>query len=368
MNKSAQVTLLCLVFSLSVSCVSGRMCQALVLEAGGDKGSYEVGVLDILINKATNPQNTHWDVISGVSIGAINAGYISQFAIGDEVNMITNMKTLWQSITSGDIYQSWDGGMVQGILFESSVFDESPVKPFLEKYITKPPQRPIRISATDANTGSYITFNESLSTEDLRTVMRSSSAVPVIFPYVNYLNYTFMDGGVINCLNLGAAINACREIADSDKEIYVDVVLDDYTAALSPVNADDDSAFSILSRALSIMNYYSSINLLIQAEDEFPDINFRYTVAPSQELPTATLPLGFKHDEILQMIAIGQKDGLAAIQKGPGVAHKEFLAKAKQSAKQLRKGAQKAARIVMEESLKEEAKKIYEAQIKNIEL
>lgn len=365
----SQVALLCLVFGLTICSVSGgNICQALVLEAGGDKGAYEVGVLDILINNAKNPQDVHWDVVAGVSIGAINTGYISQFAIGDEVTMIGNMKTLWESITSADIYQSWTGGMVQGILFESSVFDESPVKPFLEKYITKPPQRPIRISATDANQGEYITFDENLSVDDLRTVMRSSSAVPVVFPYVNYKNYTFMDGGVINCLNLGAAINACRDRVDSDKDIYVDVVLDDYTAALNPVNSDDDSAFSILSRAFSIMYYYNSIELLIEAQAEFPNINFRYTVAPSQSLPTGTLPLGFKHDEILQMIAIGQKDGLAAIQKGYGVSHQEFIAKAKSSLKGLKRQAQKAASAILKESLKEEARKIYEEQIKSLEL
>jgi len=348
--------------------VSGKICQALVLEAGGDKGSYEAGALDVLINNATNPQNILWDVITGVSVGAINTGYISQFQVGDEKAMVAGMLSLWEEITSADIYQSWDGGMVQGILFESSVFDESPVIPFLEKYITQAPQRTIRISATDANTGTYITFDETLSAEDLRIVMRSSSAVPVLFPYVNYLNYTFMDGGVLNCLNVGSAVSKCREIADSDSEIYIDVLLDDYTAALTPVNADDDSGFSILSRAYSIMSYYNSINLLIEAESEFPDINWRYTVAPSEALPSAVIPLGFDHDQILEMIALGQKDAAVVIQKGPGVAHKEYMQKAKQSLKKLRRSAYKAANTAAKEKLKEEAKLIYEKQIKNLEL
>lgn len=368
MNKTSKTALLFLICCLFANTVSGRICQALVLEAGGDKGSYEAGVLDILINNATNPDNVKWDIVAGVSAGAINSGYISQFKIGDEVNMVKNLVGLWSQITSADIYKSWSGGMVQGILFESSVFDESPAVDFLKQHITLPPQRPIRLSATDANTGTYITFDENLTAEELAIVMKSSGAVPVVFPYVNFRNYTFMDGGVINCLNIGAAINACRDLVESDKDIYVDVVLDDYTAALPLVNADDDTAFSILSRAYSIMAYYNSISLLTEAEQEFPNINFRYVVAPSQELPTATLPLGFKHDEILQMIAIGQKDGLAAIQKGPGVSYKEFMAKAKAQLKTLRRSAQKAAATIMQDKIKEEAKMIYAKQLKGLEL
>jgi hypothetical protein len=368
MNKVSQTALLFLICCVSTCTVSGRICQALAIEAGGDKGAYEAGALDGLINNATNPLNVQWDVITGVSAGAINAGYISQFKIGDEKTMVQNLVSLWSQITSDNIYQSWDGGMVQGILFESSIFDESPVVPFLKKYITLPPQRPIRISATDANTGTYITFDENLTAEELGTVMRASSAVPVVFPYVNFRNYTFMDGGVINCLDIGSAVNACRAIADSDKDIYVDIILDDYTEALAPVNADDDSAFSILSRAFTILSYYSSLNLLIEAEAEFPDINFRYTVAPTQALPSFVIPLGFDHDQITQMIDIGRQDALDVLQKGPGVAHKEFMEKVRQTVKKLRKGSRRTAEAAMKQKIKEEAKKIYEQQLKDLEL
>jgi len=88
MNKTLQTALLFLICCLSACTVSGRICQALILEAGGDKGSYEAGALDVLINNATNPENTYWDVISGVSAGAINAGYMAQYKIGDEKTMV----------------------------------------------------------------------------------------------------------------------------------------------------------------------------------------------------------------------------------------------------------------------------------------
>mmetsp|Transcript_17779 Transcript_17779/g.20261 ORF Transcript_17779/g.20261 Transcript_17779/m.20261 type:complete len:371 (+) Transcript_17779:31-1143(+) len=370
MNKSSKVALLFLVLSISACAVTGRICQALVLEAGGDHGGYEAGVLDVLINNATNPNDTLWDVVTGVSIGAINTGYISQYKVGDEKNMIVGMLQLWEQITSADIYQSWEGGMVQGLLFESSIFDESPIIPFLEQHITLPPQRSIRISATDSNTASYITFKETdlPTADDLRTVMRSSSAVPMVFPHVNYLNYTFIDGGVLDCLNLGAAVAACRGIADSDKDIYIDTILDDYIANLAPVNADDDSAFSIFSRGMSIMSYYNGINLLLQAQEEFPDVNFRYTIRPTKALPDPTLPLGFKHDEIMTMIALGQSDATAAIQKGPGVAHKEVIEEIKKELKSLKRKAHHSVQASLKAKLKEEARKMYEDQVKRIEL
>ena len=51
------------------------MCRVLSLSGGGAKGAYEVGALQYLLTNLPAPHN-QYDVISGVSVGAINAlGY-----------------------------------------------------------------------------------------------------------------------------------------------------------------------------------------------------------------------------------------------------------------------------------------------------
>lgn len=60
-----------------------KKCKALVLEGGGDKGAYQVGALRGLVDNLP-PKEVEYDVVTGVSIGAINAVGFSFFKKGDE--------------------------------------------------------------------------------------------------------------------------------------------------------------------------------------------------------------------------------------------------------------------------------------------
>ena len=58
-------------------------CRALSLSGGGAKGSYEVGVLHQMARQL-NGADAQYDVISGISVGSINAGALGLFPIGQE--------------------------------------------------------------------------------------------------------------------------------------------------------------------------------------------------------------------------------------------------------------------------------------------
>ncbi len=50
----------------------------LALRGGGSKGAYEVGALRA-ITKHLKPIDYHYDVVAGVSIGAVNSVMIAQY-------------------------------------------------------------------------------------------------------------------------------------------------------------------------------------------------------------------------------------------------------------------------------------------------
>ena len=354
--------------SLQHSCA--KVCNALVLEAGGDKGAYEAGALSVLVKNATNPQNRMWDVVSGVSIGSILTGFIAQYDIGDEVKMADELVNLWEEIKASDIYKSWPGGLVEGLLYRSSLFDESPADSLLKKYMPNQAKRKIAIAACDADTPEYKVFNESLSAEELQMAIKCSSAFPVAFPYVNFKNSTYMDGGLLNSLNIGSAVERCREIVDDDSEINVDTILIS-NSILSPVDASKDSALSILFRSYQLINYAQNIIILTAAEKEFPKVNFRYTVIPTAPLPSAVVPLGFDHDQISKMVAMGVQDATAVIEKGEKQSHYELLEKAKNWLRNSRKQIFHAQMqfpqqiVTLQQEIKEHSKKVYEKQVKS---
>ena len=48
--------------------------------------------------------DVHWDVVSGVSIGAINAATISMFKVGEEAKASEFLLNLWRNIQAKDLY------------------------------------------------------------------------------------------------------------------------------------------------------------------------------------------------------------------------------------------------------------------------
>lgn len=58
-------------------------CRVLAMRGGGTKGAYEVGALKAMA-EMLEPIDIAYDVLAGVSIGAINAAMFSTFKRGDE--------------------------------------------------------------------------------------------------------------------------------------------------------------------------------------------------------------------------------------------------------------------------------------------
>ena len=69
-------------------------CRALVMSGGSHNGAWEAGVIWGLTHYG-DPANFAWDVITGVSAGAINTGATAVFATGDEVAMTEYLSEAW---------------------------------------------------------------------------------------------------------------------------------------------------------------------------------------------------------------------------------------------------------------------------------
>jgi len=96
------------------------------------------------------------------------------------------LNTTWRSIAKADIYKGWSGGLIEGLLFRTSVFNNEPERDTLKKLVNKPLHRKIVVGTTDANTGEYMIFTEEdillNKTLQVESIM-FSSAIPLVFPY-----------------------------------------------------------------------------------------------------------------------------------------------------------------------------------------
>ena len=99
-------------------------CNILALSGGGVFASFEAGVIAYLAER-----NHTWDLITGVSAGGINAGFLSTIENGDEKNHVDEYKTLWTSMKNEDIYT------YSYFLNGMSLYDNSPLKIHSIKFI-----------------------------------------------------------------------------------------------------------------------------------------------------------------------------------------------------------------------------------------
>jgi len=99
-------------------------CTALVMSGGGSNGAWESGALWGLVNYG-RAEDYKYDVVSGVSIGSINASGLAVFGIGDELAAVDFIYSTWQNISSEDIFIEWPMGLVSS-LYSESIYDTTP--------------------------------------------------------------------------------------------------------------------------------------------------------------------------------------------------------------------------------------------------
>jgi len=205
MLKTFLVSLFSLVYS----------CNILTLSGGGAYGSFEIGVASKLFEDGKK-----YDLITGVSAGSINAGYLSTVNSGDEKYKTKEFKNLWLNIKDGDIYKK--------VYFtnELSMYDNSPLQNTMNQvFYNKKPVRPVLIGATSLKQGKTKVFTEKdIEKYNFTDIIMSSTAIPLAFPPYRFLNDIFVDGGVSSNILLTEGIDYCLKNFPTEK-IYVDVIV-----------------------------------------------------------------------------------------------------------------------------------------------
>lgn len=164
MNKLA--TILAITASAAFA-EEGKKCRALALSGGSHNGAWEAGVIWGLLHYG-DPADFAWDVITGVSAGALNTGMSAVYATGDEYNMSEALSDAWAGIQSNDqvyVPRGWSydkpDGAIVAFLNYNSIMDSSPALEYITGIVA--PKESVKrrwtTTAIDANTGNYVRMN-----------------------------------------------------------------------------------------------------------------------------------------------------------------------------------------------------------------
>ena len=106
-------------------------CFALALNGGGSKGAYQAGAIYGFMHEG-NPEDFQWDVVSGISGGAINTCAMSVWAKEDGLAMSEWLSNEWNDeLRTDDVWKWWPGGIIAGLTTKSSLVDDTPLTGFL---------------------------------------------------------------------------------------------------------------------------------------------------------------------------------------------------------------------------------------------
>ncbi len=212
----------------------------LILQGGGALGAFECGVVQAMDEARIKPR-----VVGGVSIGAINGAIIA----GNPHNYSAALKAFWKDIsvegpqmapsslanafavgatmTMGipDFFKPrWLSPVVREEYWPSqwtSLYDVSPLKRLLEKYVDFPSlaDSPIRliVTAVEVDKGELVVFDSRTDNITAEHIMASGS-LPPMFPWTTIDGRHYWDGGIISNSPLEHVLN--RSGADN-KQVFV---------------------------------------------------------------------------------------------------------------------------------------------------
>jgi NTE family protein len=259
----------------------------LSFSGGGSFGAVEIGIL----KRINEIEPKKYDLYTGISAGALNAGFLSYYS---DINRgITSAEILYSTIRNRMIYNFSPTCL--------SLLNTEPLFKTLTKIIdTMPSNKPIihtLIGATNIYSGKLDTYNFEQQ-DDINKVLllMSSSAIPGMFPPINFNNQLYADGGTLS--------NELIEVEHDDK--YLNITFITPYEDLEYDNTQITNLKDMLCRTLKIIisNYNNPMAYLNQnCKSTIGEIN-KYYVPP--EVLKGYNILNFDNGE--ELIDIGYKN------------------------------------------------------------
>ena len=161
----------------------------LSLSGGGSFGAVEIGILKRILET----DYKSYDLYTGISAGALNAGFLSYYS--DLKSGVKSAEKLYSSIHNLLIYELEP---FTGV----SILNTEPLFKTLTKVINGMPSKtavPTLIGATNLYSGNLDVYSfESNDSANKVLLLMASSAIPGIFPPVNYNGQLYADGGTLS--------------------------------------------------------------------------------------------------------------------------------------------------------------------------
>lgn len=174
---------------------------ALVLSGGGAKGAFQIGAEKY----AREVKGYTWDVIAGVSVGALNGAMLA-------MQKYDRLFEIWNTITNAGVYTGGFGVLSALKIWlrgAKSFYGNGPLQKLIMQEVELDKIKiDLRIGAVSLQSGEYMIFKP--SDPDLADAILASTVMPIIWTPVDVppAYQSMVDGGVRNASPLGDVLDA----------------------------------------------------------------------------------------------------------------------------------------------------------------
>jgi len=176
---------------------------ALILSGGGAKGAFQAAAEKY----AREEKGYHWDIIAGVSVGALNGGMLA-------MEKYTRLWEIWNTISNDQVYTGgfnlWS--IIKLLFGAKSFYGNQPLwKKLQEEMEPDKVKADLRVGSVSLISGEYYQF---LKTEPhLAKAVLASTVMPVIWTPVDISKdyRSMVDGGVRNITPVGDVLDAAPD-------------------------------------------------------------------------------------------------------------------------------------------------------------
>jgi predicted acylesterase/phospholipase RssA len=259
----------------------------LAFSGGGSFGAVEIGIL----KRINQIEKKKYDTYTGISAGGLNAGFLSYYK--DLTLGIKNAEILYSTMKNKMVYEISPHN-------ELSILNTEPLFKTLTNVIGKMGKEPVietYIGATNLYTGSLdiYKFNDNDDVDKVLLLM-STSAIPVVFPPINYKNYMYADGGTLSnelldifhdnsYLNItyitsSEGINQISEPITTLEDMImrtIEIVIGNYNDPITKINQNCKTPYGEVNMFYVDNNYLEDYNMLnFDNGNELINIGYNY--------------------------------------------------------------------------------------------
>ncbi|NJM41944.1 MAG: patatin [Anaerolineae bacterium] len=209
---------------------------ALVLSGGGAKGAFQVGAE----RYAREQCGYDWDVIAGVSVGALNAAMIA-------MEKYERLWGIWQQLSQKNVMRgrinAWS--FAQMIFGRQSFSNNEPLWQLIQGELDPAAiVKDLRVGAVSLINGDYVRFTR--EHPDLARAILASTAMPVVWEpvHISKEHMHMVDGALRN-------ISPLKDIVDAEPDEIV--IINCNRPGIVPLAQPPRSGFGIAMRTLEIM-------------------------------------------------------------------------------------------------------------------